>query len=44
MLLAGLFASLKIFITELPGFCPFKLSSNDEGEGAREILSMSFLP
>lgn len=44
MLLAGLFASLEIFISDLPGFCPFKLNSNDEGEGAGEILSMSSLP
>lgn len=44
MLLAGLFASPKIFISELPGFCPFKLNSNDEGEGAGEIWSMSSLP
>lgn len=42
MLLAGLFASLKIFISKLPGFCPFKLNSNDEREGAGEILSTIF--
>lgn len=41
VLLAGLSASLKIFISELPGFCPFKLNSNDEGEGAGEMLSTS---